>query len=382
MLPALNSLRPALLLSALVVILFLLNLQILRDRNPLRDRQLRLYTLLLLVMIGGVPFAVYWKTSFLRIFTSYINVALFVYIAYCAVDSMKRLYVFMAVICIGTGMYFAASIFSWDFATDRLNFADTFDPNDLSFVAVSVLPLNFLFLSKDNPLLVRVIFTGFICTCAMVLVASGSRGGLVAAAVQVALILISPARAVKPAVKVLIVATGVLLFTFMPINFERYKTFSNIDEDYNVWSESGRFSIWKIGLEVFLADPLTGVGVGCFPEAVGTYRAGLGRQQLWQSPHNTLVEIGTECGVFGLILFVMLCVRAFRIYGRAREKVESVQLYRIGEFLRMGFVGSFVAGMFIGQGYSFYWAFYVTVSAVLVRLGGLEPSGRRAHGSD
>jgi O-antigen ligase len=80
------------------------------------------------------------------------------------------------------------------------------------------------------------------------------------------------------------------------------------------------------------------------------------------------VQIGTETGVIGLALFLLMSLNVFRIFGKVHSNSPSESLIRISEMGRAGFLGLFVSGMFLSQAYSFYWAFYIVLSAALNRL--------------
>jgi len=48
-----------------------------------------------------------------------------------------------------------------------------------------------------------------------------------------------------------------------------------------------------------------------------------------------LIQIGVETGVAGLIRFALIGFKAFRIYGKVREKVDSTELAKIAELARV-----------------------------------------------
>src|SRR5678815_3555338 len=83
------------------------------------------------------------------------------------------------------------------------------------------------------------------------------------------------------------------------------------ESDYNRTDETGRVQIWKRGIGYMLSNPLLGVGAGNFPAAEGLLSPFAQRQQFgvgvrWSAAHNTLVQVGAELGVVGLVLFVAL----------------------------------------------------------------------------
>jgi O-antigen ligase len=231
------------------------------------------------------------------------------------------------------------------------------------------LPFNFLFLSKSNPIWKRIASCGIIAVSLMVVLMSGSRGGFLALCLVVTMLLLSGSQLIKKSYKVTIVALVLIVITYggSAIDFTRFLSMTQIGEDYNVSDETGRLEIWKKGLELMLNNPFTGVGISCFPEAVGRERAIRGLQEVWQSPHNSLIQIGAETGIIGLILYLVISYKAFRILG-ARNINSTEPMTQIGKTARIAFAGYFVAAFFLSQAYSLFWVIFISVSAVMIHI--------------
>ncbi|HNU75554.1 MAG: O-Antigen ligase [Deltaproteobacteria bacterium ADurb.BinA179] len=367
--PAIAPLRPALLTGIFTMLLVLLR----SGGSPavplFGEKQMRLYAALLLVMIMGIPFSLYAGRSFEVIFTAYINVVLFVFIFFKVVDRVEKLSAVLLVGCLGNGLYSLYSVVSGEIVSGRLYFADMFDPNDLAFFALSFLPFNLLFITRGNSMPVRMACALSFGAGTLLVLMSSSRGGLLAFGMAAFLLLFTKTRVVRPSMKVMFVILCLAFVAFAPLNLERYTTFFEIKEDYNVWDETGRLNIWKIGLNEMLRDPLTGVGVENFSMAVGLDRQKRNLEsQPWQAAHNMVVQIGTETGVIGMGLFLLMSLNVVRIFRKTKRRACPEKLTRIGEMGMVGFTGLFVSGMFLSQAYSVYWAFYVAVSAVMSRL--------------
>jgi len=122
-------------------------------------------------------------------------------------------------------------------------------------------------------------------------------------------------------------------------------------------------------MQAMLERPITGTGVETFYMAVGKDRERRNLpSQAWQAAHNMAVQIGTETGVIGLALFLLMSVNVFRIFFKVRAKSSSETLVRISEMGNAGFLGLFISGMFLSQAYSLYWAFYIVLSAAVNRV--------------
>ncbi len=367
--PFLSPLRPALVTSILTLTVVALNYRDLPGPSLFRQPQVKLYTWLLLIMVLGIPGSLYPRLSFMAIFTQYITVAIFVFVFCKLVDSVEKLSRVLLLSCLGNGLYSAFAVVRGGAGEGRLAFGSMFDPNDLAYFALAFLPLNLVFISRDHPLWVRLACLGSFGVGMLLIFLTGSRGGLVAFGVVAILLLLMRTRTVGFFSKAACVGIGLVVLSQAPIDTERFKTLLNIEEDYNAWDETGRVAIWKIGMRAMLANPITGVGVECFNNAVGKDREARGAETLkWQTAHNSLVQIGTETGVIGLALFLWMSKNVVTILRRAKRAKEPDGLIKIGEMSLVGFVGMFTASLFLSQAYSLYWAFYVALSAVVAHL--------------
>jgi len=178
--PFLAPIRPVLITTILTLFLFLLRYHTLLDLESLEEPQVKLYTVLIAIMIIGIPFSLYRRGSFMMVFTVYVNVILFFYIFFRLVDSIQRVYTVILMGCIGNGIYSAFSLLWGDYQAGRLSFGGMFDPNDLCFFAISFLPLNFLFILHDHRLWVRLTCIGSVGFNILLILLTGSRGGLLA----------------------------------------------------------------------------------------------------------------------------------------------------------------------------------------------------------
>lgn len=367
--PALEPLRPALLTGVFTLFMVLVRWGDLSRAPLFSERQLRLYAALLVVMVMGIPFSLYARISFELLFYGYVNIVLFVFIFFKVVKNIERLSTVILVGCLGNGLYSLYAVMSGELLFGRLYFAEMFDPNDLAFFALSFLPLNLLFVSRGNPLMIRIAAACSFGAGTLLILISGSRGGFVAFAVAAFLLLFMKNRIVRPFMKIMFVVLCLVFVSLAPLNTERYMTLTEIEEDYNLKDETGRLNLWKIGMSAMIHNPLTGVGVGNFPMAVGIDRQRRGiEERSWQTAHNMVVQIGTETGVIGMTLFLLMSLNVMRILRRVKRGRCPEKLDRIAEMGLAGFVGLFVSGMFLSQAYSFYWAFYVVFSAVVSHL--------------
>jgi O-antigen ligase len=367
--PELNSLRPALTTSIVMLCVLLLHWNKLEGPKFLHEKQVKYFLALLLVMVASIPTSLYARLSFETVFGSYIFIALYFFIFYKTVDTIEKLSLVLLMTCLGSGLYFVMSNLSGvTIGDDRLSFGSMFDPNDLAYYALVFFPLNLLFVRRDQRLLICLGCLGSLGAGLLLIFMSGSRGGVIGLA-SALIVLLLRTRNLRRSSKAIVLLGCVVFLAVAPINYKRFATMGSIGNDYNMNDEMGRLAIWKIGINALLANPITGVGVMCFSNAVGLDREARGAEtRAWQAPHNSAIQIGTETGVFGLALFLVMNFNVIRIFSRVRAESRNEALVRISEMGLVGFVGMFTASMFLSQAYSIQWAFYVVFSAVVNRM--------------
>lgn len=97
-------------------------------------------------------------------------------------------------------------------------------------------------------------------------------------------------------------------------------------------SNSGRLGIWKVSLEVFKGNPLLGAGLGALPLF---FQPSISIKSPINA-HNTYLDIASELGIIGLVLFLMIFFYVFKTLlqnaGNQKEKA----------YLSFGIIGSLV----------------------------------------
>ena len=364
----LSDFRPGITFGIITLALFLLNTG--RIRLIASEGQTKIFIFLFFVMLLSVPFSYYPRGSFSEI-CGYSAVIISFLLFYQLADSLGRLRILLLSYCAGSTVYAVLMSISETTGSARMNFGSMFDPNDMAFYLISIFIFNLNFISKDNSRSLRLLAGISFLICSIVILQTGSRGGLISFVAVIGCLVFTRQRTVKISmVKRIVLLAAVLVSTqLLHTDFERYKTLSDLKNDYNITDETGRLSIWKTGISLMLTHPVTGVGLGRFPEAVGLDREKRGLDSArWQTAHNSLIQIGAEIGVIGLFLFCFLSYRAFKLFGLIAEKSHIDSLAQISRMARIGFLGHLLSAMFLSQAYSVYWAFYIALSAVLGNL--------------
>jgi O-antigen ligase len=187
------------------------------------------------------------------------------------------------------------------------------------------------------------------------LLATGSRGGIVAAVVAVAgalLVARGKRLSILAILATLVLVGGLWVATTSSSSLSRIRDFG---------TGTGRADLWTIALRMGEAQPITGVGLEGYPEAAGKYlrRPGrlqsgqLGAQLILQKPHeahNTYLQTFAETGLVGLALLAAVMVAALRATwsaARAFERSGDFRFAALAWSVLIAQVAALVASAFI-----------------------------------
>lgn len=226
-------------------------------------------------------------------------------------------------------------------------------PNSFSGFGVCLLPFIYCFFPLMNKYMKAALI--FLAICAAVIILfTGSRTGYIATTFFIMYALVKTFR--KSFAKFFFLAIPILITAiyFLPDDYKGRFGSIFTQQDQEGGSTTARMQILRDGLEVFASHPF-GVGISAFP----TVRKEMfGRSQ---DTHNLYLEVLTNTGVIGLILF-LLFVRAImkankeiilmhKDYGSAESKfLTALSSAIIGYIWARLFLGLFGMDM-----YEIYW---------------------------
>lgn len=251
-----------------------------------------------------------------------------------------------------------------NYGTGRVTVGDvTYDPNDVAYVLISLLPLMFYYLQTKRKVIVKSL--GYLVVLASVagIALTQSRGG----AIAFVLVFLMYLRFEKISPKLILagILIAVIALFFLPQEFwERMSTLTDITTDYNYQSEFGRLAIWEKGIDLFLSHIFTGVGAGQFSAASGMAGA------KYMTAHNAYIQIATELGLVGIVCYVMMTLGPLRPLKR-RIKNPAMQArphYLLYKGLYIAFVAQFFGSLFLSVGYfhSFYYLLAVFIVLTVI----------------
>ncbi|HEX8051930.1 MAG TPA: O-antigen ligase family protein [Thermoleophilaceae bacterium] len=229
------------------------------------------------------------------------------------------------------------------------------DPNELAAVLVPgmILGAALAFSLKRFPMVrIAAVVASILCAAGVFLTLS--RGGLIAAVVALSASAFVAGRWRIQAITLAVVAVfgGLFYFGFVASQ-------DAVNRVTEVEGGSGRTDLWKVGLRMVQAKPVSGVGVGNFQTASIHYLlqpGALKRDEFIvdnpKSAHNTYLHVLAELGFVGfalfaaIILFALLCIlRAARIFDRIGRR----DLELLARALLVAITGVLAADFFISE---------------------------------
>jgi O-antigen ligase len=175
-------------------------------------------------------------------------------------------------------------------------------PNELAGFLLALLPFQVALIRSTRNIFLKVLLAASGYFSLFVMSRTGSRIALLG------LITISIYYILRSKHKILvamgILAVGAYLWLSMPAVYQsRYLTVESYAEGGKL-DESNKFRLhlWASGFQIFIHNPIIGVGAGQFSTAYGmgyvTHVHGA-----WMNPHNLLLQVGCEMGILGLFAF-------------------------------------------------------------------------------
>jgi O-antigen ligase len=332
--------------------------------------------------IISIAFSVYKSQSLNQVYGVIVSLMSFVLLVKVTqtLDDLERLFKGLTVAAGGLAL---ATIFSYSGGRAQIN--SNFDPNDLAYGLVSILPMiRVLGMTATKR---RSLFNGMVVATIIAVLLTGSRGGVLALVVEVLLLVAFPLGFAKNGglkrfhlgrfviVIAVIAALCAAMWGFLPMEArERAATLLELQNDYNMTSsKDGRTEIWRLDIAAVWQRPI-GYGLGSSEYVNGL----IGGH--YRAPHNVFVQSFVELGIPGLTLFVLSYLVTFWRTGKVSRLGKSgaegsgakAALY--ARALRVGLAANLVAGFFLSHAYDALPWILIAICAALVRIGGELPS--------
>lgn len=287
-------------------------------------RQNRLLAIIIILMVLSVPFAFHRKVCLLGAF-NFCKVVMIFLIFLNLVDDLRGLKIVMWTIFLSTfyAMYEIINVYLLGQFWYRFQGARSgvWDANDLAGFLVTVIPLVIGLIRLSKPVILKLVLTGGLATYFIGVVATQSRGGFVGLLAIGACYVF---RANKRIVSLFLVGfVAIAMFTILPKDpFERF-TSINISERKTGDSTDERIELWKSGIRMAIDHPFLGVGVNCYPMALGTEYNLPFNPRRWATAHNSFILILAEVGVFAFLCYLGVYYLNFKDIKRIKRRLKE-----------------------------------------------------------
>lgn len=183
----------------------------------------------------------------------------------------------------------------------------------------------------------------------MVILGASSRGAQLALVVQ--LLVMNYRTVFKPKVIISLGITMTLIWTFLPD--EQKKRFETMGEDR---TSEQRLIYWENGLKMIAENPFLGVGYFNFVPYFADYYPEDVLMKRPELPHNIFIQVGTDTGITGLLIFGGLLLAAYRKARSFNAECHRQNILNIGKSANLSLLGFVVAGQFVTVTYyPFLW---------------------------
>lgn len=279
------------------------------------------------------------------------------------------------IVGVSAGIYF---YIKGGMPTERTPYA-MYDRNDLALVFNMTIPLAVWAALNMREKWARAFCWGIASTGVVSVIGTQSRGGLLALGVISLLMLVSFKGITKKIKLALLVGVGLLLLAAPDAYWDRMSTLLDMDEDYNMVSDTGRKAIWTRGWGYFKDNPWTGVGAENFMIAERTlgYDVQVGLRVGGAVTHNSFLQILSETGLPGFLFWFGMIVSGFFGIRRSQRRFRSSRnpadlvFVQLGDAVFLSLLAYCVGGFFLSQAFSPY------LLVLLAIVGGLQLTSER-----
>ena len=238
------------------------------------------------------------------------------------------------------------------------------DENDFCMVMNMAVPFGYFLMFSASDVVQKMKYLGFLGMFILAAMASLSRGGFFG---LVSVGVYCWYRSPKKLNGLIVVAVAVVfMLVFAPGKYWDEIASSTSDETMSEHGTGGeRLYTWGIGMDMFYANPIIGIGQSNFPWTFEVYEAGRTFHQrsiAGRQAHSAWVTLISELGLVGIVIVGAMLVQCYKDLKRVRTRFASTdsrqkhgQIVQAGDDVRVhlaramegSFIGFIVSGVFI-----------------------------------
>jgi probable O-glycosylation ligase (exosortase A-associated) len=185
------------------------------------------------------------------------------------------------------------------------------DGNDFALSVSIVLPMCLVLLNSATTRSTKMLYAGGLAILVLAIIGTQSRGASLALAGSLGFLWWVSKRRLTGMLLLGIAFVGVMVFA-PPEYFQRMESIADYEQE---GSARARIVAWKAAVRMAKAHPVTGVGAGHFPIALGrNFRPPEwgGRNLPWMTAHSSYFLILGELGIPGIVFLLALLIGNYR----------------------------------------------------------------------
>jgi O-antigen ligase len=243
-----------------------------------------------------------------------------------------------------------------------LEFGTVSNSNDFAAHLLFCLPFLYFVVLSSKHLVLRLIALAGLGYGVIVIVQTGSRGGLIGmGAVALALLWLGSN---KQRIGLLVLAPigfAAVVAVVPHATLVRIMSFSSDDEEVSeeaLQSSDQRKYLLRKSLEYTFQFPILGVGPGQFSNYEGRNNKVIGTHGAYHATHNTFTQVSSECGIPAFLFFAGGLIASFRIFYSTYKKAKKIpgcnDIRDAMACTMLSLIGFVVAVTFLNFAYFFY----------------------------
>jgi len=331
---------------------------------------LGLWLMMLFSIITAFDKKLYWESI-----ESISKVFFFYFAAINLIDSKRKLMYFIWIILFIFGFLSLDVEASYFLSgTTHLGGAGEGDNNLFALLLVMTIPCAFYSFFVEESLLKKGILALLFLSMILATILTFSRGGFLGLVTVLGLIWLKTKHKFISLFTSIFLIGGVLIF--LPQGYKaRIHTILEYRQD---GSAMGRIEAWKAGWEMIKDRPIIGVGLGNFSLLSHKYNP---QAPKGIKPHNSFIQIASECGLIALLFFVLLPVISIWELWRLRRRLADTEkgkwIVPVANILEISFYGYLISGSFLHQAHMPLFYLFVALSVAVKQIAKREKEWRR-----
>jgi hypothetical protein len=312
----------------------------------------------------ALPFSTWRGGSTAVVFTFLRTDLLMIFVCAAAVSwrDCRRLMMCMALAAVVS--LSASQLFSRIDVNDRiqLNFGSVANSNDYAAHLILVVPFLLWVILSGQKFVYRLAAFALLPYGLYVILATASRGALIAIAAGLVYVLIAGRTRQRIAMSVLVTMMLMAAISFLPARtWQRLTSFSETSTSASeeaMLSSHEREMLLRKSLTYIVEHPIFGLCAGQFSPYEGKTAREQGQFGMWHDTHNTFTQIASENGVPAAFFFIAgilsSMVMMTRVHQKAKTRPEFREIEATAFCMMLSLVSFCVAITFLSFGYLFY----------------------------